>query len=50
VRAKIVNSSDQYPWSSHQRYLSPVAETDWLYKDFVLSVLTTDKMRLAPVS
>ena len=45
VRAQIVNSPDRYPWSSHQRYLLPVAETDWLYKDFVLSMLTTDKKR-----
>ncbi len=45
VRAQIVNSPDQYLWSSHQRYLVSPTEPDWLYKDLVLSMLTTNKKR-----
>ena len=31
---------DQYVWSSHKGYLSKAKKWNWLYKDFVLQMLT----------
>jgi len=38
---------ENYPWSSHQGYLSDAKKWEWLYKDFVLSMFCDDK-RLGP--
>lgn len=38
--AGIVGHLGEYPWSSHNGYLSSAREWDWLYKDFILSILS----------
>ncbi len=40
LRAGLVKSLDDYPWSSHPGYLSASKEWNWLHKDFVLSKLS----------
>ena len=43
VKAGLVEKPDQYTWSSHKGYLSVARKWDWLYKDFIFSLLTTKK-------
>jgi hypothetical protein len=33
---------DKYKWSSHAGYISNAKKWDWLHKDFILSILTSD--------
>ena len=40
LRAGMVSDLEQYPRSSHHGYLSAAKSWDWLYKDFVLSMLS----------
>ena len=40
LRAGLADKLDQYPWSSHKGYVSNAKKWDWLYKDFILSMLT----------
>ncbi|MBW2633036.1 MAG: transposase [Deltaproteobacteria bacterium] len=40
LKAGLVNHLDQYVWSSHKGYLSKAKKWNWLYKDFVLQMLT----------
>ena len=40
LKAGLVKGLDQYVWSSHKGYLSKAKKWDWLYKDFVLQMLT----------
>jgi REP-associated tyrosine transposase len=43
VKAGLVEKPEQYPWSSHKGYQSVAGKWDWLYKDFILSILTPKK-------
>jgi REP element-mobilizing transposase RayT len=43
VKAGLAEKSEQYSWSSHKGYLSVARKWDWLYKEFVFSLLTTKK-------
>jgi hypothetical protein len=43
LEAGLVDKLDRYEWSSHKGYISRAKKWDWLSKDFVLSLLTTDK-------
>jgi len=43
VKAGLVEKPEQYIWSSHRGYLSVAGKWDWLYKDFILSLLTPEK-------
>ena len=43
LRAGVVESLEQHPWSSHKGYLSGTKKWDWLYKDFILSMLSREK-------
>jgi putative transposase len=43
VKAGLVNKAEQYAWSSHKGYLSAAGKWDWLYKDFILSLLSPKK-------
>lgn len=43
LRAKIVENIDCFEWSSHQGYISGSKDWDWLYKDFILSILSGNK-------
>ena len=40
LKAGLVKRLDQYGWSSHKGYLSKANKWNWLYKDFVLEMLT----------
>ena len=40
VRAGIVEKAEDYLWSSHKGYLSGNKKWDWLYKEFILSILS----------
>jgi len=40
LRAGLVASLNNYPWSSHHGYLSTAKTWNWLHKDFILSMLT----------
>ena len=41
LTAGLVKRLDQYVWSSHKGYLSKAKKWNWLYKHFVLDMLTT---------
>ncbi len=43
LKAGIVDHLEAYPWSSHNGYLSSAREWDWLHKDFILSILSTQE-------
>jgi chromosomal replication initiation ATPase DnaA len=38
-----VDRQDAYKWSSHRGYISSAKKWDWLYKEFVFSMLSDDK-------
>lgn len=40
LRAGLADKLEQYPWSSHTGYITNAKKWDWLYKDFILSMLT----------
>ena len=40
VKAKIVEKLAGYRWSSHRAYLSKTDKWSWLYKDFILAMLS----------
>lgn len=42
LRANLTKNMDMYKWSSHIGYISKAKKWDWLYKDFILSMLTSD--------
>ncbi|MCL0041101.1 transposase, partial [Thermodesulfovibrionales bacterium] len=43
LRAGISHELNDYPWSSHQGYLSKSKKWAWLYKDFLLTMIATSK-------
>ena len=43
VKAGLAEDAAQYPWSSHNAYLSPAPKWDWLYKSFVLGLFDKDR-------
>lgn len=43
IRAGIVDQLDDYPWNSHKGYLSTSKKWDWLHRDFILSILCSEK-------
>ena len=43
LRAGIVDHVNEYPWSSHNGYLSSARKWDWLHKDFILSIISARK-------
>ncbi len=43
LQAGLVNKLEAYKWSSYKGYLSDSKKWDWLYKDFILSMLAKDK-------
>lgn len=49
VKANIVKDMGEYEWSSYRGYLSYAQQWDWLYKDYIFSLLTHKKQgRLKP--
>ncbi len=45
LRAGLVECLDDYPWSSHLGYLSLAKRWNWLHRDFLLTMLSTEKRR-----
>ncbi len=45
LRAGLVERLSDYPWSSHQSYLSSSVKWDWLCKDVIVSLLSSGKNR-----
>ena len=43
LQGGLVDRLDTYAWSSHKAYISNAKKWDWLYKEFVLSMLSDDK-------
>ena len=43
LRAGVEESLGKHPWSSHKGYLSSAGKWDWLYKGFILSLLSPEK-------
>jgi hypothetical protein len=43
LKAGLVDRIEKYPWSSHKGYLSRADRWNWLYKDFLLSMLSMKK-------
>jgi len=43
LKAGLVDRIDKYPWSSHKGYLSRAEKWAWLYKGFLLSMLSKKK-------
>ena len=44
IEAGTVKRMEKYPWSSHHGYLSDSKKWDWLYKDFLLSMFSDNRM------
>jgi REP element-mobilizing transposase RayT len=42
IEAGLVKRLDRYAWSSHKGYLSKAEKWSWLYKGFILGMLTED--------
>jgi REP element-mobilizing transposase RayT len=42
LRAGLVDTMDNYPWSSHIGYVSQSKKWQWLNRDFILSMLSPD--------
>jgi REP element-mobilizing transposase RayT len=49
LKAGLVKRLDQYAWSSHKGYVSKARKWSWLYKHFVLNMLTTQIKNQIPV-
>ena len=43
VRAGLVEKIDAYKWSSHKGYLSIAGKWEWLYKSYILSMLSRNR-------
>jgi putative transposase len=43
LRSNIISDLDDYKWSSHGGYISRAAKWNWLYKNFILSMLSSKK-------
>ena len=43
LKAGLTDRLEKYQWSSHRAYLSAAEKWNWLYKDFILSMLPTEK-------
>ncbi|MBW1898921.1 MAG: transposase [Deltaproteobacteria bacterium] len=42
-KADMVEKLDEYQWSSHRGYITRAKQWNWLYKDFILTMLTPNK-------
>ena len=43
IEVGLVNSLSQYNWSSHKGYISVAKKWDWLHKEYIFSLLTSNK-------
>ena len=44
LRSNLTSDMDKYKWSSHVGYISTAAKWNWLYKDFILSMLSSEQI------
>lgn len=44
LRSNLTRDLDNYKWCSHVGYISKAARWNWIYKDFILSMLSKDKI------
>lgn len=44
LREGLVDRIDKYPWSSHKGYVSASGKWDWLYKDRILAMLSSERI------
>jgi len=44
LRSNLISDLDDYQWSSHVGYISKAVKWNWLYKDFILSMLSSKKI------
>ncbi len=44
LRSNLTKNLDNYKWCSHTGYISKAAKWNWIYKDFLLSMLSKDKI------
>lgn len=44
LRSNLTNDMDNYKWCSHVGYISKAAKWNWLYKDFILSMLSSEQI------
>ncbi len=45
LRVGMVKNLSQYTWSSHLGYVSKAKKWDWLHKDFILTMLSSNKRK-----
>jgi len=43
LRAGIAGKVEDYPWTSHNGYISKAKKWEWLYKNYILDMFSTDK-------
>jgi putative transposase len=43
LESGIVDTINEYPWSSHKAYLSEAAKWDWLHKRYILSLFSMNR-------
>jgi len=43
IRDGLVDKLDKYPWSSHKGYMTESKKWNWLYKDFILAMVSSEK-------
>ncbi|MEE9537514.1 MAG: transposase [Desulfobacterales bacterium] len=44
LRSDLTSDMDKYKWSSHVGYISTAAKWNWLYKDFIFSMLSSEQI------
>ena len=42
IRSNLTENMDNYKWSSHMGYISRAQKWDWLHKEFILSIISSD--------
>ena len=44
LRSGLTDNMDNYKWSSHMGYISRAQKWDWLHKEFILSIISPDRV------
>ena len=44
LRSGLTDSMDNYKWSSHMGYISRAQKWNWLHKEFILSIISPDRV------
>jgi len=43
LRAGVIDRLNDYPWSSHKGYISKAKKWEWLHKNYILDMFSTNK-------